>query len=263
LDFLRGFNFSGCDLRGANFSGLDLTGINFSGARFDFSTNFFGAILRRINFSGCDLRGVDFSGLDLRWADFSGSWLDGAKFNFALAFDVNWANVRFSLGKLPNVSNLLSNFDLSSLFGASGSSGWKKLSFGLDLSGWSLKNWSRFDLSGLDFSGVNLSGFNLSGVNLRGVSFHGATLDLVNFSGAFAWDVRWGTLFSSLNVNISGLLSNLSLPSWSSSTGVAKHWQSGLDLSGFNFSGWDLSGLNFTGITFSGSNFAFRASTSI
>ncbi len=254
LDFLRGFNFSGADLRGVNFSGLDLTGIDFSGARFDFSTNFFGSILRWVNFSGCDLRGVDFSGLDLRWADFSGSWLDGAKFNFALAFDVNWANVRFSIGKLPNVGNLLSNFDLTSLFGAS--SGWKKLSFGLDLSGWSLKNWSRFDLSGLDFSGVNLSGFNLSGVNLRGVSFHGATLNAVNFSGAFAWDVHWGTLFSSINVNISGLLHNLSLPNWSSSSGTSSLWGSGLNLSGFNFSGWDLSGLNFTGITFTGADFS-------
>ena len=108
MDFLRGLDFSGADLRGANFSGLDLTGIDFSGARFDASTLFAGAILRKVNFSGADLRGVDFSGLDLRWADFSSARIDGAKFRFAAAFDVNWANVRFSALQLPEINGLLS-----------------------------------------------------------------------------------------------------------------------------------------------------------
>ncbi|HND53377.1 MAG TPA: pentapeptide repeat-containing protein, partial [Pirellulaceae bacterium] len=255
FDFLRGFNFSGADLRGVNFSGLDLTATDFSGARFDGTTNFSGAWLRKADFSGADVRGVDFSGLDLRWASFSGAWLDFAKFNFSLAFDVDWSNVRFSTGSRPSTTNLLTGADLTSLFGSSGVSSWKRLAFGLDLSGWSLKNWIRFDLSGLDFSGVNLSGFNFSGANLRGASFHGGTLDNANFGGAFGWDINWGSLFSSLNVNISNFLTNISLPSWGSSTGTAKSWASGLDLSGFDFSGWDLSGIDFTGITFAGASF--------
>lgn len=254
LDFLRGLDFSGADLRGADLSGLDLTGIDFSGARFDATTRFDGAILRRADFSGADLRGVNLSGLDLRWAKFSQARIDGVDFRFSAAFDVDWSNVRFSAGNQPNSTDLVSNTDLSGVFGGDG--GWKQLAFGLDLSGWTAKNWSRFDLSGLDFSGSNLSGFDLSGANLRGIALHGATLDNANLSGAFAWDVKWGTLASGVNVNISDLLHNLSLPDWGSSTGTAKNWAAGLDLSGFDFSGWDLSGLDFTDITLTGANFA-------
>lgn len=256
LDFLRGLNFTGADLRGADFSGLDLTGIDFSGARFDGTTKFSGAVLRRAIFSGADLRGVTLSGLDLRWGSFSGARIDGVDFQFAAAFDVNWSNVRFSTGNLPRIGNLISNIDLPSLFGNPETSGWKRLSFRLDLSGFTVKNWSRFDLSGLDFSGVNLTGFNLSGANLRGVSFHGSTLSSVNFSGAFAWDVKWGTLKASTNVNIDKMVSTLTLPTWGSNTGTSTNWASNLNLSGFDFSGWDLSGLDFTGITITGANFS-------
>lgn len=263
IDFLRGMDFSGADLRGANFSGLNLSGVDFSGARFDATTLFAGALLRDVNFANADLRGAVLSGVDLRRASFSGARIDGANFSAAAVFDVDWANVRFASGALPDLAGMLSNADLSGLFGASkaptGSdapSTWQRLGFGLDLSGLAGKDWSRFDLSGLDFSGVNLSGFNLSGANLRGAGFYGATLDDVDLSVAFAWDVRWGSLASSTDVVITDLINNLDLPTWGSSTGTAKGWGVGVDLSGFDLSGWDLSGINFTDITLTGANFA-------
>ncbi|MFZ4470869.1 MAG: pentapeptide repeat-containing protein, partial [Pirellula sp.] len=256
-NYLRGLNFRGSDLRGANFTGLDLTGVDFSGARFDASTNFTGAILRRVRFSDADLRGVNLSGLDLRWADFSRSRVDNLDVRNSAAFDVSFANIRFSTNGIPNLGNLVTNLNLSDWFGPSSSSGWRKLQYGLDLSGSSSKSWARFDLSGLDFSGVNLSEFDLQGVNLRNTILSNANLSNTNLSNAFAWFTSWknaqltGAVYSGLvsNVELSAFGSGIK---WLSPQSNAKD----TDFINFDFSGWDLSSIDFTGVSISGANFS-------
>ncbi|MGL6047628.1 MAG: DUF4347 domain-containing protein, partial [Vogesella sp.] len=249
LDFLRGMNFSGADLRGARFDGLDLSGINFSGARLN-GASFSLATLRGVNFSGAWLDGVSFAGLDLRGVNFAGASIAGVNFTGAAAFGVNWAGVRFPQLKLPNVTNLISDINLGSLFGAN--SGWKQLQWGLDLSALKL-DWSRFDLSGIDFSGVNLSGFKLAGANLRGVTFDGANLSGVDLSGAFGWQVKWGSVLTDALTKLDNLITDINLSL--GGTGSFKLWHTTTNFNGFNFSGWDLSGLDFSGKSFLGSLF--------
>jgi uncharacterized protein YjbI with pentapeptide repeats len=135
-----------------------------------------------------------------------------------------------------DLSDMVVDVDLRSVFGSL-ASGVKRLgTVGLGLSGY---DWSGWDLSGINLSGVTLTDVDFSGAFLRATNFTDALFDgTTGFDGA---------------VTIGGDGSDATRWSGALPSGL-RVWQVGIDLDGLDLSGWDLSGLDFNGIDLSGIN---------